>query len=151
MIFHTKYFGAIDCKEDELFEFPAGLPGFEEEHSFLLIPFEGSNGTMFSLQSAVTPSLSFVAMDPFSLTPDYTPVLSSFDLRNLNATQWQDLSYCVLCVVKNPASSSTVNMKCPIAIHLDERKAYQIIMETDQYGMRHLLTEFQNREESSSC
>ena len=151
MILQTKYFGEIEYEEGELIQFPNGLPGFEEEHAFLLLPFNGSNSSMFSLQSATTPSLAFVAMDPFLLDPNYEPVLSAADLRQCGVEGWQDLSYCVLCVVKEPASESTVNMKCPIALHLEERKAYQVIMETDDYGMRHPLVEFQQKWETSTC
>ena len=152
MIYQTKYFGEIECSEDKVFHFPSGLPGFEDEHTFLLIPFEGSHGTMFSLQSTTTPSLSFITMDPFSLLPDYQPVLSSSDLRQFDdAFRWDDLSYCVLCSVKNPVQESTVNLRCPIAIHLDTREAHQIIMDTDKYNMRHLLTEFSKTEEAETC
>ena len=152
MIFQTKYFGEIDCSEDKVFHFPDGLPGFENERTFLLIPFDGSSGTMYSLQSTMTPSLSFVAMDPFSLLPDYEPVLSLSDLRQFDdAFQWSDLSYCVLCSVKNPVSESTVNLKCPIAINLDTKEAHQIIMDTDKYNMRHLLVEFSKKEEDETC
>lgn len=151
MVFQTKYFGEVECREDEIFHFPTGLPGFEEERSFLLIPFEGSGGTMLSLQSTATPALSFVVMDPFSLLSDYEPALSESDLRQFGVERWDELSYCALCVVKSPVSESTVNLKCPIALHLGRHEGRQIIMETDRYHMRHLLTEFRNREESSSC
>lgn len=151
MIYKTKYFGEIDCDESKLFHFRSGLPGFENEHSFLLIPFEGSSGSMFSLQSAVTPSLSFIVMDPFTLDPGYEPELSDSELRQLGADKWEDLTYGVLCASKTPASMSTVNLRCPIAIHLDTREGKQIVMDSTRYHMRHLLSEFGRQEESASC
>lgn len=151
MIYKTKYFGEIECDESKLFHFASGLPGFENETSFLLIPFEGSNGSMFSLQSTVTPTLSFIVMDPFSLDPTYEPELSASELRQLGVEKWEDLSYGVLCVSKTPASMSTVNLRCPIAIHLDTRECRQIVMDSTRYHMRHLLSEFGRQEEGSSC
>ena len=41
MRLQTKYFGEIDCPEEEVLRFPEGLFGFEEEKAFYLLPFEG--------------------------------------------------------------------------------------------------------------
>ena len=46
MKFETKYFGTVEVPPDEVITFPNGLFGFEEERSFLLLPFAGSDGTM---------------------------------------------------------------------------------------------------------
>ena len=151
MIYKTQYFGEIECDESELFTFPAGLPGFEEEHAFLLIPFAESSGNMFSLQSATSPALSFIVMDPFTLDADYAPELTATELRQLNVEKWQDLSYCVLCAPRSPVGESTVNLRCPIAVNLNTRQGKQIVMDSPRYGMRHPLAQFSHREESSSC
>ena len=40
MLLKTKYFGAVDCPDEERVHFAAGLFGFEEEKDFYLLPFE---------------------------------------------------------------------------------------------------------------
>ena len=62
----------------------------------------------------------------------------------------QELGFYVLCVVKKPVSESTVNLKCPIAVHPETRAARQVILETDAYEMRHPLAQF-GREEGAPC
>ena len=146
MKLQSKYFGEIDYVEDDILTFPSGLFGFEEEHQFLLLPFEGSDGSMLCLQSIHTPALAFVVMDPFSLRPDYEPVLQPQELEELGVKDSQELGYYVLCVVKNPVSDSTVNLKCPVVIHPETRRARQVILETDLYDMRHPLAEFGHKE-----
>ena len=83
MKLQTKYFGEIEYEESEILTFPVGLFGFEEEHQFLLLPFEGSAATLLCLQSVATPALAFVAMDPFSLDPDYAPELQPKELASM--------------------------------------------------------------------
>lgn len=144
----TKYFGEIEYEEDEIITFPAGLFGFEEEHQFLLLPFEGSAAAMLCLQSVQTPALAFVMMDPFALKPDYTPVLQPQELAELGVKDSRELGYYVLCVVKQPVADSTVNLKCPVAIHPETRAARQVILETDVYDMRHPLAQFAHKEGS---
>lgn len=149
----TKYFGEISYEPDELLTFPKGLYGFEDEHSFLLLPF-AENGTLFSLQSVKTPQLSFILMDPFSLDGSYAPILQEDELRFLNAERSEDLFYYVMCVVKDPVPTSTVNMRCPVAVN-DGGTAMQVILENASWHMRHQLSEFRRevaqQEEAPSC
>ena len=150
MKLQAKYFGEIDYLEEDFLTFPAGLFGFEEEHQFLLLPFEGSAGSLLCFQSVNTPALAFVAMDPFSLLPGYTPVLQPNELKELGVADSQELGFYVLCVVKKPVSGSTVNLKCPVAINPDTRVARQVILEADDYEMRHPLAQF-GTEEGAPC
>lgn len=142
MKLQTKYFGEIDYLTDEVIRFPVGMFGFEEEHEFLLLSFEGSGGSMLCLQSVSTPSLAFVLMDPFLLWPEYSPNLQEAELRIFGVDNGFALCYYVLCAVKEPVSESTINLKCPIVVNPETREARQIILETDLYKMRHPLAEF---------
>lgn len=146
----TKYFGEIDCPEEDKLCFPEGLFGFEEEKEFFLLPFEGGEGALLCFQSAVTPSLAFVAMNPFSLKPDYAPVLTDKELEALGVKRSEDLCFYTLCVVREPVGDSTVNLRCPVAVNDQTRQAMQVILEEGSYHMRHLLSEFE-RKEGSVC
>lgn len=148
MLFDTKYFGRIDCSEEDKLHFPEGLFGFEEEKEFFLLPFEGSEDTLLCFQSAVTPGLAFVAVNPFSLKPDYAPVLSPGELKALGVERSEELCFYTLCVVRSPVGDSTVNLRCPVAINDRTRQAVQVILEEGAYHMHHLLSEFGRKEEA---
>ena len=150
MKLQTKYFGEIEYEAGDVVHFPTGPFGFEEEHEFLILPFEGGAGSLLCFQSTRTSALAFVAMDPFSLLPHYEPVLQPHELKDLGVKDSQELGFYVLCVVKKPVSESTVNLKCPIAVHPETRAARQVILETDAYEMRHPLAQF-GREEGAPC
>lgn len=145
----SKYFGEIEYEPKDLIRFSTGLFGFEEEREFLLMPFDGSGGSMLCLQSVKTPALAFVVLDPFILDPDYAPVLEEADLKHLGVKEEGDLGFYVLCAVKNPVAESTVNLKCPLVIHPETRQARQVIME--RYEMRHPLAGFSRGEEAAPC
>lgn len=149
MKLQTKYFGEIEYEADETLTFPAGMFGFEEEHSFLLLPFDGSHGNMLCLQSTATPALAFIVLDPFALKPDYAPVLRKPELQQFGVADAGELGFYVLCAVKKPVSNSTVNLRCPLVVHPETRVARQVIME--QYEMRHPLSEFGSGEGAVPC
>lgn len=145
----TKYFGEIDCLEEEKLHFPEGLFGFEEEKEFFLLPFEGGGGSLLCFQSAATPQLAFVAMNPFSLKPDYAPVLTPGELKTMGVERSEDLCFYTLCVVRNPVGESTVNLRCPVAVNDRTRRAMQVILGEGGYHMHHLLSDFGRKEEAT--
>lgn len=145
----SKYFGEVEYEPKDLIRFSTGPFGFEEEREFLLMPFDGSGGSMLCLQSVKTPALAFVVLDPFALDPGYAPVLEKADLEHFGVKEEGDLGFYVLCAVKNPVSDSTVNLKCPLVIHPETRQARQVIME--RYEMRNPLAGFSRGEEAVSC
>ena len=114
-------------------------------------PFEGSGHSMLCLQSIATPALAFILLDPFSLCPDYTPVLRKTELELFAVEDTGALCFYVLCAVKNPVAASTVNLKCPVVINPGTNEARQIIMETEAYDMRHPLAVFGRGEEGATC
>lgn len=147
----TKYFGEIECPEEDKLHFPDGLFGFEEEREFFLLPFEGSEGSLLCFQSAASPGLAFVAVNPFSLKPDYAPVLTPGELKAMGVERSEELCFYALCVLRSPAADSTVNLRCPVAINDRTRRAVQVILEGDRYHMHHLLSEFGRKEEGAPC
>jgi flagellar assembly factor FliW len=147
----TKYFGEIDYEPEDVLTFANGLFGFEDETSFLLLPFAGGRHQLLCMQSVQTQGLAFVVMNPFALRPDYTPVLQENELKSLGVTDSCDLGYYVLCMVKKPVAESTVNLRCPVAVNPETRAARQVILEDDRYHMRHPFTEFDSREDEASC
>ena len=151
MKLQTKYFGEIECYPEDMLHFPEGLFGFEEEKEFFLLPFEGSEGSLLCFQSAATPELAFVAMNPFSLKPDYAPVLTARELKAMEVERSEELCFYALCVVRSPVADSTVNLRCPVAINEHTRRAVQVILEEGGYHMHHLLSEFGRKEEGAPC
>ena len=151
MLLQTKYVGQLDCPAEQALHFPKGLFGFEEEKEFYLLPFEGSGGSLLCFQSAATPQLAFVAMNPFHLKPDYTPVLAGDELHMLGVERSEDLCFYTLCVVRNPVADSTENLRCPVAVNDHTHQALQVILETEEYQMHHPLSEFGNRGGEAPC
>lgn len=142
----TMYFGEIDFCAEELIRFEEGLFGFENQKDFLPVPFEAEDDAILCLQSITDRDISFIVMNPFRLDMTYDPELKREDLKRLGAAEEQDLSYYVICVIRDTPEESTVNMKCPVVVNSVTRKALQVILENKKYGFRHSLSEFSSKE-----
>ena len=151
MQLQTKYFGELEYTKEDVLSFPKGLFGFDDETEFLLLPFVGGDDALLCFQSIKTPPLAFIAMNPFALNPGYAPVLAEEELQMMEVSRSEDLCYYVLCVVKDPIAESTLNFKCPVVVNPDISRAAQVILNTDEYNMRHRLGEFHNEKGGGIC
>lgn len=133
-------------EEQDLIIFQEGLFGFEEYRKFLPVSAEENSDSVIYLQSVEEEHLCFLAMNPFLLKDDYSPQLPEADRKALNPDKEEDLSYYVLCVLKEPAEESTVNLKCPLVVNAITRQARQVVLDSDQYDLRHTLKEFSDKE-----
>ena len=79
------------------------------------------------------------------------PELTADELAELGVDDSHQLCYYVMCVVKSPVANSTLNLKCPVVINDETLQAMQVILENDDYGMRHLLSEFAAAEGAEKC
>ena len=142
MKINNKYFGEIEYAAEEKLRFSEGLFGFEEQKEFLPIPCEAGSDALICLQSLEDEDLSFVLLNPFLFFVDYDPKISETDRTAIGSPKDEDISYYVIGVIREQVGDSTVNLKCPVAIHPETRVARQVILETDAYEMRHPLSEF---------
>lgn len=139
MNMNAKYFGTISYNKEDLILLPEGLFGFETAKNFLPIPFHETTDSLLSFQSTDDETLSFILMNPFRFFPDYSPVLSEKDKRDLNITCDDDISYYVICVLKESLNNSTVNLKAPLAINVQTRVGKQIILDSPAYSFKHAI------------
>lgn len=143
----TKYFENISVSREDIIFFEQGIFGFESSKEFILIDFEPGSDNIMCLQSLDDSQLAFVVMNPFNLRADYTPYLSESDFKNLDIDdETEGVLYYVICVVKEPTSESTVNLKCPIVINPKSKKAKQLILDNKEYTFKHTLHELSEEE-----
>lgn len=139
MEINAKYFGHVSYEENEKIHIINGLIGFESYTEYLPIPFHEDNDSLISLQSLEDETLSFILMNPFGIRSDYAPSPSENDLKELDVECTEDLSYYVICVMRDTVAESTVNLKAPLVVNARNRHAKQVILDQTEYTFRHAL------------
>lgn len=139
MKLQTKFEETVEIKESDILHFEQGLPSFEDEKQFVLIPMEG---TPFSiLQSVVTTELAFITADPFIFFKEYDIELSVSALEQLYIEKSRDVFVQVIVTVSNPFEKSTVNLQAPIIINQKNNTGKQLVLTDGKYQTRHPLNE----------
>ena len=139
MEINAKYFGQVSYDKSESIHIVNGLIGFEAYTEYLPIPFHEDNDSLISLQCLEDETLSFILMNPFGLLNDYSPSLSGQDMKELDAETAEDLSYYVICVMRDSVAESTVNLKAPLVVNVRSRQARQVILDQSEYTFRHVI------------
>lgn len=129
----TRVFGQINIEDDKIITFVNGLVGFPELKDFALIyDTEKSNHRGIQwLQSMQEPNFAMPVIDPLSLIPDYNPQVEDEWLKPLGDLDPEHLLVLVTVTVPSDLTKMTVNLKGPIVINANTRKASQVIAEGD--------------------
>ncbi|MQR94830.1 flagellar assembly protein FliW [Fictibacillus phosphorivorans] len=139
MILHTKFEETIEISDKDILHFEQGLPGFEDEKQFVLLPMEG---TPFStLQSVSTKELAFFTTNPFLFFTDYDFELVESVQKQLKIKEESDVLVQVILTIQEPLEKSTGNLQAPVVLNVKENLAKQVILTDNKYRTRHELLE----------
>lgn len=121
----TPLFGEIEIEQSQIITFEQGLPGFEEEHQFVLLPLEDS---LFMIMQSVASELHFVLVNSFQIFPDYDFDISPGDVELLGVTKEEDVLAYNIVVLHKEFARSTANLQAPVVINTHTRKGKQIVL-----------------------
>ena len=135
----TTRFGEIEEDESKIIHFSAGLPAFEDEHDFIIIPYD-EESPYVSLQSVATPDLAFLMVIPFIFFPDYEFRLEDDVLESLALENQEDLLlYTLLTIPGNDIHEMTANLLAPIVINSRTNEGRQVVLDKSAYRTKHKL------------
>lgn len=135
----TAYMGEITIDPSDILSFEHGIPGFEEEKSFVLIPLEAKSIFQI-LQSTKTESLVFILTTPYAISSNYNFELDEATEKALNIKSENDLAVFSIVSLKDTLANSTVNLKAPIVLNTNNKKAKQVILDNEDFSIRHKLS-----------
>ena len=135
---NTKIFGEVDIEDEKLIEFTGGIVGFPELTTFALIHDEekGVGAGIRWLQSMQEPGFAMPVMDPLSVVPDYNPEIEDELLKDLGELNEENLLVLVTVTVPSDLTKMSVNLRGPIVINAQTRRACQVIVEGEEYAVK---------------
>jgi len=143
-LLETKYFGPLPYRAESVFNFPAGLPSFDDEKSFVPVELP-QNAPLIFLQSLARPSLCFLALPILVVDREYRLAVSSEDLTKLelDPDRQPELAREVLVLALislHDGFSATANLMAPIVVNLNTRRALQAIRQDSAYSHQQTIS-----------
>ncbi len=135
----TLRFGPIEVEDEKVIHFPEGIPAFEQEHEFVIIPYDEESPYVF-LQSLKTPDLAFLMTMPFIFFPDYEFELDDENQQKLGLERQEDmLLYVLLTIPQGRVQDMTANLVAPLVINVANQQGRQLVLEHSPYQTKHRL------------
>ncbi|WP_028129575.1 flagellar assembly protein FliW [Selenomonas sp. AE3005] len=143
---NTLRFGEVEVAEDKVVHFADGIPAFEDEHEFVIVPYDEESPYVF-LQSLTTPDLAFLMTIPFVFFPEYEFELDDENQNKLELTRQEDmLIYTLLTINGGKVKDMTANLMAPVVLNTANMQARQIVLDRSSYTTKHRLFP-ENKEE----
>lgn len=138
MKINTKAFGEIEIEEDKIIVFPGGIIGFPDLTQFTLLYDEekGVGSGIRWLQSIQDAAFAMPVMDPLLVKEDYNPEVNDELLKPAGKLNAENLLVLVTVSIPSDLTKLTVNLKGPIIINAEEKKACQVIVEGEDYKIK---------------
>lgn len=139
MKIQTAYMDDIEINEADIICFEHGIPGFEEERQFILLPIS-SDSIYQVLQSVITKELAFIVASPYIAIKDYSFELEEATVETLKINDEREVAVLGIVTLKETLASSTINLKAPIVINTTNKKAKQVILDNSQFTIHQPLS-----------
>lgn len=137
----TKHFGEIEIDDQNIIDFPEGIPAFENVHKFVLIGNHDEESPFLWLQSVDNTDLAFVMIDPYSIQSDYEVDIDDSEVEILNIKDTNKvLVYCIV-VIPDDITQMTANLRAPILINTENNIGKQVVMDNSDYKVKHYIIE----------
>ena len=138
MVIKTKCFGEIDIAEEKVITFDQGLLGFEEYKQYtILYDVESKEDSISWLQSIDEPGLALPIINPLLVKTDYNPMVEDALLESLEGISDENMAIFLVMTVPSDLTKMSVNLKAPLVINSDTKKGIQVIVENQDYTVKH--------------
>ncbi|HEU0119376.1 MAG TPA: flagellar assembly protein FliW [Bryobacteraceae bacterium] len=134
----TKQFGIIQFDEEDVFDFPHGLPGFEQERRFLCVERPALRPVVF-LQSLEHPDLCFITLPAQSVDPGYSLEVGPEERTLLGLAAagnpvWEQSLACLAIVCLPADGAPTANLLGPVVLSRETRRGVQAVRDDCRYS-----------------
>ena len=140
---NTRIFGEIEIAEEKIITMERGMIGFPNLNHFALI-FDEEKGqkqtSIMWLQSMDDTDIAFPVMDPHAVKEDYNPNVNEEIVAPIGELNEENTFVLVTVTVPKKIEDFSVNLKAPIVVNMDNRKAVQLIVE-DDYPVKYKVYE----------
>ena len=118
----------VPLEKEVIFNFENGLPAFEDCKDFIFV-MEKKLEPFIIMQSLENENLSFVCVDPFIITEDYTVRIKENIMESLGIKTKEDMMVLAVVTVNPDMTKTTANLVGPIVMNLKNNKAMQVILD----------------------
>ncbi len=133
-------FGEVKVNSHNRFTLTGGPLGMESFEDFCLIEFEKTEGPFLLFQSVDNQNVGFVVIPTsYSNSPIKKADLDEI-CTNLAIEENKLLALFIVSFDKNENNAMSINLRAPIILNIVEKKAYQYVIASEEYSIKHAIS-----------
>jgi flagellar assembly factor FliW len=133
--FDSSRFGQFEVSYDSIITLPKGMIGFPKFTKFVMIDYKEPFSWLHSIEE---PSLAFVVIDGSILDHEFD-VESALTDPVLNFKEGEEYAMLLVVTVRSEPPETTVNVKAPIIVNVNNKQGVQVIFDNPKYSVRQHL------------
>jgi len=141
ILIESPVLGSLDVTQDDIYLFPSGIPGFEDQKRFIIVQPE-ANAPFAYLQSMDHADLVLLVTDPFAFYPDYDFEVPEQVIGELEIEASEEVGTWAVVTVPQSMEAATMNLLAPILLNVRSRKGRQTILTNTSYSTKHPMFPF---------
>ncbi|WP_274362507.1 flagellar assembly protein FliW [Paenibacillus thermotolerans] len=136
----TSRFGDMEINENDIIQFPFGLPGFEHTRRYVIMEID-ADMPLAVLQCVDNGELAFILTNPFRIYNDYEIVLPESTQSALQVEREEDVAVWSIVTARESLEDATCNLLAPIVINASSRLGKQVVLHNSPYTTKHRLVQ----------
>ncbi|MFC5469701.1 flagellar assembly protein FliW [Cohnella suwonensis] len=134
----TAKLGELEVREEDIYSFESGIPGFEQSRRFVLVTVKEHEPFAY-LQSVDDSQLAFIMIDPFEFFSDYEFDLPVPELEELQIQSKEQIIIRSIVNVNDDLEHATTNLVAPVVMNAVAKRGKQVILLRADYSTKHRL------------
>jgi flagellar assembly factor FliW len=135
----TPRWGSIEVDPHAIIHFETGLAGFPDCSRFVVMDHDRDTPLKW-LQSVDRPEIAFVIVEPDQVLPSYSVDVPEPVMKKIGWTHEvrpQDVA--VFLILNCEEGQLTANLRAPVVVNVQNRRAFQLILDSPEIPLRHPL------------
>jgi flagellar assembly factor FliW len=128
-------FGHLEADAGDVIDFPDGLPGFEQHRRFVLMAADATSPVR-CLQAVDGPPVSFLAIDPRLVLPNYRYALTPKDRTRLGPLSKDGALLWLALLTVDEQAVVSANLRAPVVVNPEWMVGYQVLPHNSLYPLR---------------
>ena len=133
----------ITLEQEDLIEFPYGIPGFEDLKKYAIVPIDGHDPFKL-LHSVENMDIALILIESKFLRLENEVKIPMTDLNGVGAKNEQDIITYVIVKISDGGKRITGNTRAPIVVNSNRKKGRQLILDRSDLAVDHLIAEREN-------
>jgi len=131
-------FNMDNVQEQNIVQFPFGLPGFEMLTKFLIVELD-DYPPFYMLQSLEEQEVTMLILNLKLLKVGKDIQIPRKEYSKIHLQDMTDAEVYVILKINSETHQFTANIRAPLVINTRERTGFQVILENDQLSVEHSL------------